>query len=150
MLAAFKVPFSRFGAGNLARSIQQPLIAMSMDCATSARASTEASQLAEQASAPGGDVFPAQALWVQTPGPHDLIGRTAIGVAQWMVAKMLLRINALSASLASEGITQELHMGSDLSLLTTNQVADAAVAGIGNHGSNRLLSGVFLGFDEPE
>jgi hypothetical protein len=87
---------------------------------------------------------------MQAPGLHDLIGRTAIGVGQRIVAKMLVRINSLTAALAAVGLAQKFHVSSDLSLLTTNQVADAAVASICNYGSNPLLSDVFMGFDKSQ
>ena len=57
---------------------------------------------------------------MQTPWPHDLIGRTTIGVTQRIVAKVFFRINAFAASFASGRFAQELQMRSDPRLLTTN------------------------------
>jgi len=70
---------------------------MPVDRPTAAGAGTEVAQFTGEASSFGRHVFPAQALRMQTPWPHDLIGRTTIGVTQRIVAKVFFRINAFAA-----------------------------------------------------
>lgn len=64
VLPSFEILSGCFGVSDFARSIQQLLISMSVDGATTARACTEGAQLTHQAGSFGGHVFPTQALRV--------------------------------------------------------------------------------------
>jgi hypothetical protein len=93
-----------FGVGNFASSIEQFLISMPVDGATAARACTEGSQLAHEIGSFGSHLFPAQALWVQPARSHDLIGGTAIGIAQRIVLEAFFGINSLAPTFWIQGL----------------------------------------------
>ena len=67
------------------------------------------------------------------PWFHNLIGRAAISVALWVVAKVLIRINTRASAFPFVGLTQELEMGSDPGFLTADQVTNVAIASISDH-----------------
>jgi hypothetical protein len=148
VLASFEVILSCFGGSDLPSSIQELLIPMPVDATTSARACTEGSQLAHQAASFGGNVFPAQALWVQPARSHDLIGRTAISIGQRIVDEAFFRINSFAPAFTSLGLAQQLEVSSDSRLLTLKEVIGATVAGIGDNRPDELIGSIFMSLDE--
>src|SRR6516225_75446 len=123
---------------------------MPVNGASSARTGAQGAQLAHQTGPLGSDVFPGQTLGVQAPRSHDVVSWTTVGIGLCLVAKMLVGINALASAFTSDRIAQELHVGSNPGFLTANQIANAAVARISNHGSHRLIGAIFMSFNEAQ
>src|ERR1700740_3109267 len=87
---------------------------------------------------------------MQAPGFHNLVSWAAVGITLCIVAKIFVAINARAASFISVGVTQKLYMGSNPGFLTANQVADAAITRIRNHGSHRLVGSIFMSFNQTQ